>query len=248
MLNTESRLARSLIWLAILGLVTQFFWSYFAWPAPDGVVSNLLASDLANFIARNQTVVSGLLGFGGLTLAYLLNGWRDRTERRHVIERAERRDAGVLAREAGELATTCEQAARALAGRGSTAATVSGLRASVAMRDHMLLATPAADLARLGAGASAAARSVRSSVARLVDSVEANGKDDPASARAIATRALEVSFAAKEAHRVFDALARSGPQTADRLRMMPLPETSDIERMLSPVEDSGLTPRLLPAA
>ena len=33
-----------------------------------------------------------------------------------------------------------------------------------------------------------------------------------------------------------------------RLRMMPLPETSDIERMLSPVEDSGLTPRLLPAA
>ena len=47
---------------------------------------------------------------------------------------------------------------------------------------------------------------------------------------------------------MFDALARSGPQTADRLRMMPLPETSDIERMLSPVEDSGLTPRLLPAA
>ena len=190
MLNTESRLARSLIWLAILGLVSQFCWSYFAWPAPHLIVSNLLASDLANFIARNQTVVTGLVGFGGLTLAYLLDGWRDRAERRHVIERAEQRDAGVLAREAVELATTCEQAARALAGRGSTAATVSGLRASVAMRDHMLLATPAADLARLGAGAGAAARSVRASVARLVDSVEANGKDDAAGARAIATGAF----------------------------------------------------------
>ncbi len=234
--------------VAILGLVIEFCWSYFVWPAPRALIADLLASDLASFVARNQTVLAGLLGFGGLALAYLVNGWRERTERRHVIERAERRDAGVLAREAGELAATCEQAARLLAVRGQAGGTIPGLRASLAMRDHMLLATPAADLARLGAGASSAARSVRASVARLVDSVETHGKDDAAGARAIAARALEVSFAAKEAHRIFEALARSGTQAADRLRLMPLPDSSDIERMLGPADETGRTQRLLPAA
>ena len=249
MLNTESRVVGSLIWLAVLGLFATFVWHVFAWPSPAGLVRMLLDSELASFVARNQTVLAGLLGFGGLALGYLFNGWRDRTERRHVIERAERRDARVLAREASDLAVICEAAARQLIVR-STAATglIANLRASLAMRDHMLLAASAGDLARLGAGASSASRTVRASVHRLVEAVEHHNRDDAQSLRGIAARALESAFSAREAGRVFETLARSGPMAADRVRLMPPPETSEIERLLGPGEEAIRTSRLLPAA
>ena len=249
MLNTQSRLAGTAIWATIAAFCGESLWSLFAWPAPGMMLQGLLASDLADFVSRNQLAVTGLLGFGGLALAYLFNGWRDRAERRHVIERAERRDAGCLAREASELATTCETAARQLAARGAvTAPIIARLRASVALRDHMLLATPAKDLARLGAGASMAARSVRASVNRLVDAVEAQDRDEAGSTRGLATRALEASFAAHDAARIFEALAKSGVPSANRLRLMPLPDAAEIERALGPSEDLGRPSRLQPAA
>ena len=249
MLNTQSRLAGTLIWASIAGFASQFLWSVFAWPAPGVLLQQLHDSPFAAFANRNQTALATVLAGGGLAVAYLLNGWRDRAERRHAIERAERRDAAVLAREAAAIAATCETAARQLVARGTTAAPIiAGLRASVAMRDHMLLAAPAFSLARLGGGASTAARSVRASVSRLVEAVEAHGRDESGPARGIATRALETSFAARDATRVFEALAKSGVPSADRLRLMPLPETADIERVLSPGDDTGRPSRLQPAA
>ena len=249
MLNTESRLAKSVIWLAIGGFAGEFLWSVLAWPAPGVLLQQIYDSRLVAFANRNQTALATLLGLGGLALAYLLNGWRDRAERRHVVERAEKRTAQVLAREAGELAATCETAARQLVARGAqTAPIIAGLRTSVAMRDHMLLATPAHDIARLGAGAAAAARAVRASVARLVEMVEASNRDEAGAPRGIATRALEASFAAREASRVFEALAKAGPSAADRLRSLGQPDNADIERVLGSSEDPGRPSRLQPAA
>lgn len=248
MLNSDSKLVRTAIWLAIAGFVTQFFWSLFAWPAPGIVLQHLHDSQLAAFANRNQTALATLLGLGGLAVAYSLNGWRDRAERRHVIERAERRTAEVLAREASDLAATCETAARHLVARGAqTAPIIAGLRASVAMRDHMLLAAPAHDLARLGAGATAAARTTRSAIGRLVEAVESSTREDAGAARTIATRAVEASFAARDAGRVFAALAKSGPPAADRLRMGTL-EASEIEHVLGTGDDTGRPSRLQPAA
>lgn len=248
MLNTESKLASTAIWLAIAGFVVHFFWSLFAWPAPAVVLQQLHDSQIAAFANRNQTALATLLGLGGLALAYTLNGWRDRAERRHVVERAERRTAEVLAREADELAATCEAAARQLVARGAqTAPIITGLRTSVAMRDHMLLAAPVHDFARLGSGASAAARTARSAIRRLVDAVEANARDEAGAARGLATRAIEASFAAREAGRIFAALAKSGPSAADRLRWSPA-DTADIERVLGTNDDAGRPSRLQPAA
>ena len=202
MLNTESRLARTVIWVAIAGFAGQFLWSVFAWPAPGVLLQQLHDSPFAAFANRNQTALATVLAGGGLALAYLFNGWRDRAERRHAIERAERRDAGVLSREAGTIAATCETAARQLVARGAAPAPIiAGLRASIALRDHMLLAAPATSLARLGAGASTAARVVRASVGPLVEAVEAYGRDETGPTPGIATRALEASFAARDAAR-----------------------------------------------
>ena len=249
MLNAESRLARLTIWLAVTGFVAAFAWAAFAWPSPGALLQQLHDSPLAAFANRNQTALATLLGLSGLALAYLLNGWRDRAERRHVVERAEKRTAQVLAREAGELAATCETAARQLVARGAqTAPIVAELRTSVAMRDHMLLATPAHNIARLGAGAAAAARAVRSSVAGLVEMVEASGRDEAGAPRGIASRALEASFAAREASRIFEALAKAGPVAADRLRFTAQPDNADIERVLGAGDESGRPSRLQPAA
>ncbi len=248
MLNSESKLVSTAIWLAITGFIVQFFWSLFAWPAPATVLQHIHDSELAAFANRNQTALATLLGLGGLALAYVLNGWRDRTERRHVIERAERRTAEVLAREAGELAATCETAARQLVTRGAqTAPIIAGLRTSVAMRDHMLLAAPAQDFARLGAGASAAARSTRSAISRLVEAVDASTREEAGAPPGIATRAVEASFAAREASRIFAAVAKSGPPAADRLRLIPV-DAAAIERVLGASDDAAKPSRLQPAA
>ncbi len=248
MLNTESKLASTVIWLAIAGFVTQFIWSLFAWPTPLVALQHMHDSQIAAFANRNQTALATLFGLGGLAVAYILNGWRDRTERRHVIERAERRTAAVLAREATELAATCETAARQLVARGAqTVPIIAGLRTSVAMRDHMLLAAPVHDLARLGPGACAAARTARSAISRLVETVEASTREEAGAARGIATRAIEASFAAREAGRVFAALAKSGPPAADRLRLIPA-EASEIERSLTAIDDAERPARLQPAA
>ena len=94
----------------------------------------------------------------------------------------------------------------------------------------------------------AAARAVRASVARLVEMVEASNRDEAGAPRGIATRALEASFAAREASRVFEALAKAGPSAADRLRSLGQPDNADIERVLGSSEDPGRPSRLQPAA
>ncbi len=249
MLSTDSKLTSLLVWLAIAAIVTNAAWTFFTWPAPDALLSRLLDSDLAAFAHRNQTIVAGLLGAGSLALAYVLNGWRDRTERRHVFERAERRDGAVLAREAKELAAACEAAARHLTVRGAPpAGVVAELKIAVAPGDHMLLAVPVADFARLGAGASSAARVVRHTMRRLTEVLETSTKDDVAGTRNISARAMEAALAARNAAPVFEALASAGPKAADRIRMQASPEAGDSDRLIAYDDEAARASRLLPAA
>lgn len=248
MLNTQSRCSSLLIWLAIGSISALFLWSYFSWPPPLALLSRLLDSELAAFVARHQLALLGLLGICGGLLAYLLNNWRDRTEQRHAVERGERRAGEVLAREAVDLAVACETAARHLAGPGANVASaLATLRTTITPGDHLLLTAPAGHLARLGAGAAAAARMIRACMRRLNDTLEANTRDDAASHRLIAVRAMETTVAAREASRVFEALARRGRAAADRRRLPPPPETTEIEKLLGFGEEAGKPSRLLPA-
>ena len=245
MLNTQSRPTQLLVWLAIAAICLEFLWSYFAWPAPDVALVRLLDSELADFAARNQTLIGALAGLGGLAVAYLLNGWRDRVDRRGAVARAERRDGAVLAREAREVADACERAARQLAARTQpAAAAMADLRTSLAPGEHMLLAAPAVDLARLGQGAGAAARSVRLAVRRLGEVLDGAAKDPrDEAARPVAARAVEACFVARGASRVFEALAAGGPAVADKLRLMPGADDAELERLVADGE-AGKASRL----
>lgn len=243
MLNTDSRVVAGLVWLAIAAIGLSFLWSYFDWPHAYAALRILLDSEIASFAARNQVIVSGLLGFGALAVAYVLNGWRDRHERRGAKERSERRDGSVLAREAAELAVVCEQAARQLNVRGAPASTVvADLKLALAPGDHLLLSATPLDLARLGQGAAGAARAARASIRRLAETLDTAARDE-AAARAIATRAVEAAFAARSATRIFEALAKGGPDAADRMRrnLHDVPAPAELQHEEEPR-------RLLPAA
>jgi hypothetical protein len=233
MLNTQSRLASLVIWLAIGFIVLQFAWTLFSWPPLHVVVRAALDSEMAAIIGRNQTLVGAVLGLGGLAIAHLLNGWRNRTEARHVIERREKRLAGVLAREAEDLATACEQAARQLAGRGSTGGHASArgvIAGSLSPSESMLLGGSIGDVAGLGAGAASAVRRIRGAAAKLA-TLAGPGQDDT-SARTIAIAAMELASVAKEGARLLGAVAAKGPSAGERMRLPPPPALADIEEAL----------------
>lgn len=255
MLNTDSRLLSSLVWLAIAAICADAAWAFFNWPAPQALLGSFLDSGLAGFIHRNQLALAGLCGFGGLAFSFLFNGWRDRAERRHVLERAERRDGGVLAREAKDIAEVCAAAARRLAVDSAAVGGVARQLKSALVPDaHMLLAATAPDFARLGAGASAAARALRLDVRQLGAALEAvladgdgKGAGSDTLSRGIAALALRTAATAKDAMPVFDALAKIGPKAADRIPLRALADDSGSGRLLGHEGGTSLS-RLLPAA
>ena len=219
MLNTQSRSASLLIWLVILAIVAQFVWSFWSLPAPGTLVAGLLQTEIAAFAARNQVLIAGLGGFGGASLAYLVNGWRDRAERRHALERMQKRAGAVLAQEARDMASACSIAARSLSDTSPGAAQVlSELTAATTAGDHALLSASAMELSRLGPGASAAVRGVRASVRRTATAIAAARADEPQGLRTVATRARETAATALAATHVFDALAKGGIAAADKAR------------------------------
>lgn len=257
MLNTDSKLVSTIIWLAVAAIVADGAWTLFRWPAPDAVLRTVLNSGLAALVHRNQVIFAALLGFGGMALAYGLNAWRERAERRHILERAERRDGSVLAQEAREIATLCESAAQRLETESASAslATVQKqLAHALAPNAHMLLAASPEALARLGAGASSAARSVRLDVQRLRAATETPARDgdggNPAgAARTVASLAAQTAASARLSCQVFDALAKVGPAAADRAHARQAADTADRMRpSLHHASDSPPSPRLLPAA
>lgn len=256
MLNTDSKLVSLIVWLAVAAIVVSGAWTFFRWPAAEVMLRNLLDSELAAFMHRNQIIFAALLGLGGASLAYLFNGWRDRAERRHVIERAERRDGSVLAREARDIADLCEAAAERFEGEGSNATAIARqLAPALAPQAHMLLAASPAELARLGAGASAAARAVRLDVQRLVGALEpmlgtgesSSGSPSNQITRGAAALATRAARSARSGSLVFDALAKSGPAEADRVSMR-LAAGSVGSMALQTNDNSSTSPRLLPAA
>jgi len=239
MLNTESRGGAFAIWAAITGLVAHAIWIFLGWPGIADATHLVLASESAAFASRNQILIAGLAGFGGLALAYLWNGWRNRSEALHALERQERRLGGVLASEATALADACEAAARQLAGKaGGGGVAISGLARSIKGSEHALLSMSAADLARLGPGAAAAARNIRTAVRGLGEALDLAKPDDTGN-RHLAVRAMETALIARTGASVLEALGKRGVEAADALRTMPLPVASDIEKLLGPAGNDG---------
>jgi hypothetical protein len=248
MLNIESRRARFLVWLAIAIIVSDFLWTFLDWPSVPEIFRTLADSELGNMVGRNQTFIGALIGLGGLALAYLLNGWRDRAEQRHAIERAERRLGGVLAREAQGIAAACAAAAEALAGRSAGLDQIArSLKSRLAPEDHVLLSSRAAELARLGAGAAAAAKEVRRTCRHLLEALDRGTGGEASDQRLIGARAIETALAAQESARIFEAVAGKGPALADRLRLLPAAGIIETERLLEGGAE-GQAARLLPAA
>jgi hypothetical protein len=247
MLNTESRVGAFAIWAAIAGLVLHAVWTFFGWPHVQVATRLLLDGEFAAYAARNQILLAGLIGLGGLALAYLLNGWRNRTEARHALERRERRLGGVMASDAASLATACEAAARQIAAKPAGSGTaLSNLASALHASDHTVLSATTGDLAQLGAGTATAARNLRAGVRRLGDALLAAKSDDAASNRQVALRAMETALIARASGAIFEALAKRGVTGADLLRVMPLPETADIEQLLGLAgTDSGAKPSRL---
>jgi hypothetical protein len=239
MLDTESRLTALAVWLVILAICARATWQLLGLGAPTEIAQALAASEAWSAIQRNQVLVTGLAGFGGLALAYLFNGWRDRAERRHVIERSDKRLAGVLAREAEALAGVLEAAAPGNAPAGARAR----LAEIVEGGDSLLLAAPMADLSRLGAGATDAVQTVRRSLKRI--SLRTDTRDE-GSQRQLGADVLRAAVATRSAARVLKTLDEKGVTAADRIRMIPPcdAEIADMARALG--EQAGT--RLLPAA
>lgn len=230
MLNTESRLAAAIIWLAILAICARFAWTFFQLPPPIAILSTLASSRLAAWISAHQVLVAGLGGFAGLALAYVLDGWRDRAERRHVVERAEQRLASVLAREAAHIASSLDPAARSSRER---------LTETIDAADRVILSRPIGDFASLGAAATAAIGALRQSIRRLTRLVEA-GAEHGDSALAAAVSAAARS--ARDAAHVLEICRSKGPAAADRMRVL---HTESTEH---PALEAPPAPRLLPAA
>ncbi|MBS0241178.1 MAG: hypothetical protein JSS20_03300 [Proteobacteria bacterium] len=227
MLNTESRLTAMLIWLAIVALVTRAAWTFFALAPPLALLADLRATPLAGWLWRNQYATAGLLGFGGLAIAYVLNGWRDRAERRHVIERADARLASVLCREAAEIGAALQQLSR------------ERIADTTETTDRVMLSAAMSEFAPLGAGVASAVGGLRQAVRRLSRAIE-TGADvgDVAISDAVA-RAIG---AAEHAIVVLEAYANKGPAAADRVPRPAFENTGP--RAL----EAPHAPRLLPAA
>ncbi|MGE0697618.1 MAG: hypothetical protein AB7O57_00830 [Hyphomicrobiaceae bacterium] len=215
------------VWLAIAALVVTFFWTLLALPPLPDAAAVIADSALAGWLSRNQLVVTGLAGFGGLSLAHVLNGWRDR---------AERRLAGVLAREARAMAESLETGGRALLqGRASPAAREQ-IADAVANTERVMLAATIAEIARLGAGATEVVARLRCAARRVT--LAAPARDEQ-----LAEAALEAAGCARVAHAVLSLHAAEGPAAADRLR--PDCTTSATE---APRIETTPSARLLPAA
>lgn len=244
MLNTDSCSAALGIWLAIVAIATQALWTLLGLGAPSALWRTIADSGLAGFLGRNQIMITGLAGIGALTFAYLFNGWRDRAERRHTGERAEKRLAAVLSREASGLAVALEDVAKATVSGGGLAAARGRLGDATSAEDRLLLAAPMPELARLGAGATAAVQAVRRGVRRLSGLSDSR---DEAPSRQVAVAAIEAAFAARDAVRVLDTLAAQGPAAADRLRLMPRSE-AEVRALLPDLGETATSTRLLPAA
>jgi hypothetical protein len=239
MLNTESRLTACLIWLAILALSLKFIWTLLALPLPADALAGLARSPLADWLVRNQVMVTGLAGFGGLAFAYLLNGWRDRAERRHVLERAEKRLAAVLAREATILAAGLEEASYGLGQTRISAPQRAVIAEAVEPNDRVLLSAPISDLAVLGPGAASAIGSLRQAARRVAALA---GDRDEAAEHRLGEAVLEAARAARSAEMVLTVHHTRGPAAADRLRIVPSSSAA-----MTALE-APLPARLLPAA
>ena len=244
MLNTRSSSACGLIWLTITAIAAQAAWTLLGLGQPQALWRTIADSEFAAVLGRNQAIITGLVGIGALTCAYLFNGWRDRAERRHSGERAEKRLADVLSREASGLAVALEDVAKASVSAGGLAAARGRLADATSAEDRLLLAAPMPELARLGAGATAAVQAVRRGVRRLSGLSDSR---DEAPSRQVAVAAIEAAFAARDAVRVFDTLSAKGSAAADRLRLMPRSET-EVRALLPDLGDITTSTRLLPAA
>lgn len=239
MLNIQSCAAASLIWLAIVAIAGWALWSLLGLGAPLDLYAAIAESGFGAFLWRNQIMITGLGGFGSLALAYLLDGWRNRTERRQAGDLADKRLASVLSREAMGLAEGLEDVARS----GGVAAK-SRISELTALGDDLLLTAPMSEIARLGAGAVASTRAVRKTVRRLAGLAE--GRDEVAP-RPMQVAAIEAAFAARDAARVLDVLVAKGTAAADGLRLLPRSEL-EIAGFVRDHADQQPTARRLPAA
>lgn len=238
MLNTDSRLSACVVWLAISAIVIRALWAMLAIPPVFDLMQTFQASEVAAALARNPILVAGISGFGGLAVAYLFNGWRDRAERRHTSDRAERRMAGVLAYEARALADAIEAAARKPAGLRTRLAAIAD------PHDSVLLSLQPSSLARLGSGASIAVLELRRHLRAL-----ASPRDDrdEATGRQTVADALAVALTARGTAGLLETHKRKGAEIADRHRVTE-PGDRDIAALAARIDAAQAPPRLVPVA
>lgn len=239
MLNTESRLSATLIWLAIAAMGLQFVWTLLQLPPPLAAAVRLQQSQLADWLVRNQVMVTGLTGFGGLALAYLVDGWRNRAGQRRAADEAETRLAAVLAREAGSIAAHLEEATRALESGRPAGAHRAAIADPLEAHDLVLMAAPISELAMLGAGPAAAIGGLRRSARRVL--ALASSRDETAD-RQLGEAVHAALDAARSATVVLTVRRDKGAAAADRLRILPSRSSG------MTVLDAPAATRLLPAA
>lgn len=229
MLNTRNRVETAIVYLAIFLLFATTVWLAARWPAPGTVLANLLASDAARDVDRFQVLI-GMIGAAGLlSLAYLLNGSRERGYHRSAEETGARGIAHAMALEAADLAETCDRHAIRVNGLVGTADLPGGEVLKLQETDKLLSLTDAMtilsldhdQLAKLGRNAHASANQVRQSI-RCVELAIAglgDGDQQPAgSAGELKELALAYARAAMvaEANQIlFETLYRRGIATAE---------------------------------
>lgn len=242
MLNTQSCTAAGLIWLAIVAIAATAGWTLFGLGDPLGVLASVADSGFAAFLWRNQIMITGLGGFGALAFAYLVNGWRDRVDRRHIGERDDKRLATVMSREALGLAATLEDVARA----NGAAAGKARLAEATAAGDQIVLSAPMTEVSRLGAGATTAVQVLRRAVRRVAGLSEA--RDEATGQRPLQVAAVEAAFAARDAAHVLETLCTRGAAAADSLRLMPRSELEIAALIRDLTGDAQASARRQPAA
>lgn len=229
MLNTRNRVETAIVYLAIFLLFATTVWLAARWPSPGAVLANVLASDAARDVDRFQ-VLLGMIGAAVIvSIAYLLNGSRQRENLRHIDEAGARGIAHAMALEAADLAETCDRHAVRINGLVGASELPGGELLKLQETDKLLSLTEAMSLvsldhdqlAKLGRNAHAGANQVRQSV-RSVELAIAGLDDGDQQPAGVAGELRELALAYARVARVaeanqilFETLYRRGIATAE---------------------------------
>lgn len=236
MLNTRSRLEAAVVYCAIFLLAATTLWFAAKWPAPGAVFATFLGSDAAREIDRFQVLLGMLGGAALLSLAYLINGSRERCYVRNAEDSSARGIAHGMALETADLAEVCDRHVVRISGLIGSTDLPSGEVLKLQETDKLLSLTdnmsiPEVDhgqLAKLGRNGHAGVNQIRQSLRGLELAIASLGDSESqptglgSELRELAGAYARVSLVARNNQILFETLYRRGVLTAEERS---IPET-----------------------